>query len=378
MRALLAAVAAVVASAVAAAPALAAPELFVRMQRWDTHEAASGWMPLASAPSLNYLGGYEIGYRREIAGFQRVALEVTGVPDGRPTQPGNETPFCVGTTGNVGDIVAAGPELQFEGSGTYSVRVSVGPDMSCLSGSSSTGSFSVAAPVAPAVVGDPRSLRLVPLRGDPFVGVRANVPPGGQAEVRCALDGTVQGDGSVTGSEVVGSGPEVPEWVFPRPGVWTCVARGEAEGHDDNSELMMFGTPWSAPLAVDVASDFQRRLGEVRRPRAKRPRFTFTAEWPEFAAGGRATITVSRVTGCRGRNYRLRKVAAYRGRFGAKHMRITMRRPRAGFFVGRFAFAGTRLLRAGVDPNPVFLTVRRRKMGFVDRPAFPRCPGYRP
>jgi hypothetical protein len=371
------AIAVVVASGVFAAPALAAPELFVRMQTWDTHEPASGWIPLASAPSLNYLGGYEIGYRLEAAGLQYVALEVTRVPDGRPTQ---QAPFCVGTNGNAGDIKAAGPELQFEGSGAYSVKVSVGagPGTGCLSGSTSSGSFSVAAPVAPAVVGQPQSLRLVPLTGNPFVGVRANVPPGGQADVRCALDGTVQGDGSVTGAEVVGSGPEVPEWVFSRPGVWTCVARGTAEGRDDANELTEFATPWSAPLAVDVGSDFQRRLGEVRRPRTRRPRFTFTAEWPEFAAGGRATITLLRVTGCRGRNYRLRRVAAYRGRFGAKHLRISMRRPRGRFFIGRFTFGGTRLLRAGVDPNPMLLTVQRKKMGFVDRRGFPRCPGYRP
>ena len=61
----LAAVAGVLASVVAAAPAAAfrAPELFVRTQRWDTHEETGAWIPLASAPALNYLGGYEIGYR---------------------------------------------------------------------------------------------------------------------------------------------------------------------------------------------------------------------------------------------------------------------------------------------------------------------------
>ena len=58
-------VAGVVASLVLAGPAsAAAPELFVRTQTWDTHEETGAWMPLASAPSLNYLGGYEIGYRR--------------------------------------------------------------------------------------------------------------------------------------------------------------------------------------------------------------------------------------------------------------------------------------------------------------------------
>jgi hypothetical protein len=90
VKGLLAVVAAVVALA-APSSAVAAPELFVRMQTWDTHEAASDWIPLASTPSLNYLGGYEIGYRLETSGFQRVALTINAVPDGQPTQPSNAT-----------------------------------------------------------------------------------------------------------------------------------------------------------------------------------------------------------------------------------------------------------------------------------------------
>jgi hypothetical protein len=42
----------------ASAAAFTAPELFVRMQPWDTHESVSGWIPLASAPTVNYLGGF--------------------------------------------------------------------------------------------------------------------------------------------------------------------------------------------------------------------------------------------------------------------------------------------------------------------------------
>ena len=71
-----------------AAPASAAPpELFVRESPWDTHEEVGDWIPLATAPVTNYVGGYEIGYRMQAAGFQRAALTVTGVPDGVPTQP---------------------------------------------------------------------------------------------------------------------------------------------------------------------------------------------------------------------------------------------------------------------------------------------------
>jgi hypothetical protein len=100
----------------------------------------------------------------------------------------------------------------------------------------------------------------------------------------------------------------VPEFVFPRPGVWTCVARGTAEGRDDNLDTAVFGTPWSAPLAIEVHSDFRYREEAISRPRSKRPRLTFTAEWPDVAKGGRASLTLFRVKGCRGRRYRLRRI----------------------------------------------------------------------
>ena len=61
---LLAATAGILAGLFAAAPAGAAlspPELFVRPQPWETHEPVGDWVPLASAPALDYVGGYEIG-----------------------------------------------------------------------------------------------------------------------------------------------------------------------------------------------------------------------------------------------------------------------------------------------------------------------------
>src|SRR5262245_25847542 len=99
-------------------------------------------MPPAAAPAVHYLGGHEIGYKLQVGGFQTAALTITGVPDGMPTQPAND-PYCVGRNGTAGDIVAAGPELQFEGSGAYTVKVSVAVTGDCLTaGESSTGSFS--------------------------------------------------------------------------------------------------------------------------------------------------------------------------------------------------------------------------------------------
>jgi hypothetical protein len=169
----------------------------------------------------------------------------------------------------------------------------------------------------------------------------------------------------------------VPEDAFPRPGVWTCVARGTAEGVDEGFSRTVFGGSWSAPLAIEVRSDFRRKSGRISRTRAKRPRFTFAAEWPAFASGGRATVTLYRVTGCNDRDYRLRKVGRFRGRFGARSAQVALRRPRKkGYYVGRFAFGGTHFLRASVDPVPMFLVATRRSFGFASR--FARCPGYLP
>jgi hypothetical protein len=387
----LAPVAGLLASIALATPASAfsPPELFVRLQTWDTHEAASDWIPLASAPSLDYLAGYDIGYRLQASGepheFQRVALTINGVPDGQPTQPSNPRPFCVGRAGTAGDIVEAGPELQFEGDGKYTIAVSLGgdaPDSSaCLAGPSTAASFTVTTHVAPLVVGDLVRFRLKPLAGDPFMGVRGPDPPGGRGELRCALDGTVQSDGSVAGSVIVpgpgGSTNELSESAFPRPGAWSCVARGTAEGRDDNSDTTVFATPWSAPVGVEVLSDFRRLPARISSFRSKHPRLNIKAEWPAEARGGRAGIALSRVKGCKGKRLKLRKIATYRAVFGARRARIKLRRPRAGFYLARFSFSGSHFLRTAVDAVPMQLVERRRRLEFADPQEFPNCPRRR-
>ena len=218
--------AAVVASLVLASPAaaFAPPELFVRTQKWDTHEGTGEWIPLASAPTLDYLGGYEIGFRLQASGApyerQRAALTIVGVPDGTPAQPDRE-PYCGIKAGTVGAIEPAGPELQFEGTGTYTVRVSLGPESGdqddCLTtGESTTGAFTIVTSVVPELVGAPMTYRAVPLPQSQFVGVRAADPPGGAADLRCGLDATLQPDGSPAGP-IVFPGPTTAARTGRRP-----------------------------------------------------------------------------------------------------------------------------------------------------------------
>ena len=126
MRRVLGTVAGVVLSLTLVAPAVAAPpELFVREQRWDTHEETGPWLPLASAPALDYLGGYEIGYRRQMTGFRARRADDRRRAR-RRADPADERRRRSASAACPGEIVAAGAELQFEGSGTYTVKVSVG------------------------------------------------------------------------------------------------------------------------------------------------------------------------------------------------------------------------------------------------------------
>lgn len=375
-----------VASLVLATPAQAftPPELFVRTQRWDTHEESGPWLPLASAPALNYLGGYQIGYKLQDSAaandFQTVALTIVSVPDGDPTQPNNE-PFCVGRAGTPGTIVEAGPELQFEGDGTYTVKVNVGDGpagTACLSEPSTTGSFRVPTRVTPTLFGQPMSFRAEPLPGDPFVGVKAPDPPGGQADVRCALNGHVQPDGSLAGDRTIPdpsfSHPAVIEDVFPRPGAWMCNARGTAEGRDDNLDSVRFGTPWSAPIGFEVHSDFRYLLARITRARTRRPKLTFRAEWPALAQGGRATLKLRRVTGCTRKRYKTRKAGTFRAPFGAKRAQVTVKRPRPGYYLAFFAFNGTHFLKPVRDPQPFFIFVdSRRRFQEVPQREFFAC-----
>jgi hypothetical protein len=373
------------------AAAFAPPALYVRLAHANSidHTPVSDWVPLASAPTLNWLGGYEIGYVVETPGAQRAALQIAGVPDGQPTQPLN-APFCTGGIGvPAGGIAPVGVAIQFEGSGVYTVRVGVGPasggPMDCLTGAGSAvseGSFTVNAPTAPAVFGSPLVFRAKRLPDGAFAGVRALSPPGGEADTRCARYATVAPDGSVTGAQLVPESVEdgvvgqIAERDFVRPGAWTCVARGSFLGNDDALDRALYGTPWSPPLQLDVRSDFRRAKGAISKSRSKRPTVRFTAEFPEVAAGATGKLTLRRLAGCEGRSASLKTVGTFKGRFGADgRATIVLRRPRPGFYyVGTLSFSGTRFLTKSVDPNTVLMRVSdKRQLSFVSPLAFPQC-----
>jgi hypothetical protein len=384
------AVCAVLLSAAPAA-AFAPPALYVRLTHANSidHTPVSDWMALATAPTLSWLGGYEIGYVLEAPGAQHTALQITAVPDGEPTQPLN-TPYCSGAlAGAAGTIVPVGVAIQFEGSGVYTVRVSVGPSPGgqndCLAGPAtvaSTASFTVSAPVAPAVVGSPLVFRAKALPANGFAGVRAPTPAGGDADTRCARDGTVQADGSVTGKQLVPASVEdgvtgqIAERDFVRPGAWTCVARGAIKGFNAAMDDLLFGTPWSAPIKLDVRSDFRRAKGVIAKPSSKHPTVRFTAEFPDIATGATGKLTLRRLVRCKGAKPVLKVVGTFKSTFGSSgKATVKLRRQAEGYYIGTLSVSGTRFYTQSVDPNPVLFGVsRKRKLSFVPGQAFPQCP----
>jgi hypothetical protein len=384
----------IVASLLLASPASAAftpPELFIRLMK--DGQPASDWMPLSSPPVLNWLGGYQIGFRLQPTGvgsgpgnFQTIALTYTGVPDGSPSQPSTVPPYCIGRNGTAGEIQSVVEiPIQYEGNGTYAFTVTLGPgptQTGCFGAGSQTtnASFGVDVHVAPQLVGQPFAFRAKPLPGDPFVGVRAADPPGGFSDNVCALDATVQADGSVAGRTIAPEeGFEPPRQQvsqFPEPGGWTCVSRGVVEGQADDFSRTFLGTPWSAPLRVDVLSDFQRKTSAIDRPRSSRPTFEVTAQFAAASAGGKATLKLQRLLRCKRKGgFMFKKLATYKGTFDAKGIaRFRFKRPRkTGFHAAMVTFGGTRYVRAGADPFLIPLGATKRSIRFVRPSSYPRC-----
>ena len=383
----------VLVSLLVAAPASAVftpPELFVRAQLGGIeHQPASDWIPLSAAPAFNYIGGFQIGYRLQPTGvngnFQTAALAILVVPDGQPTQPTNTPPYCVGKNGTAGEITPVGSEIQYEGNGTYTISVSVGGDpvgSGCFGagGATRSGSFSVDTHVVPQLVGAPFAFRAKPLPGDPFVGIRGADPPGGFADSRCAIDATVNPDGSVAGRVVVPTDAEPPIQAiatFPEPGNWACVSRGVAEGQDDSFARTFFGTPWSALLRFEVHSDFRRKQATIIGPRRTRPTFDIQAEFGATSAGGKATLRLLRFVRCGKRSgFVFKRLASYKATFDVKgHARFKVKRPRTrpGYYAATVTFGGTHFVRAGTDPTLIRLGASKRAIRFVKPLSYPRC-----
>ena len=256
----------------------------MRTQKWDTHEATGPWIPLASAPVAELPrrlrdrlpapgSAAEIPARR--ADRRRRARRRSRRSRTTRRRTASAAPGRSATSWRPGRSCSSRARHLHRHRLGRAGRRRRRP--TACRGPSTTASFGVDVHVAPSLAGSPLSFRAVALPGDPFVGVRAPAPPGGQAEVRCALTArsSPTARSPARSSCRTGSAPTVPELVFPRPGAWTCVARGTAEGQDENFDTTVFATPWSGAADVRGAQRLPAPHRHDPRPRSKRPRFTF-------------------------------------------------------------------------------------------------------
>ena len=120
----------------------------------------------------------------------------------------------------------------------------------------------------------PLSFRAQAAASNVFIGVRAADPPGGQADIRCALDAQVQADGSVdrrrrrcpaTGTPH----PTVPENAFPRPGRVDVRRPRHRRGRGRGLLADGLRRALVRAAAIEVRSDFRRKTGGGSRARAR-------------------------------------------------------------------------------------------------------------
>ena len=183
-----------------------------------TAPRATGWA-LAATPTLDWLGGYEIGYvvqdgrHAQRSSEERVALQILSVPDGH-ARPARRTRrrTAPATPAASGRSSRSPSRSQYEGNGTYTITVSVGPPTGGTATAWSRGpprrarrrrspSGRRSSPTAR------RRARMVfrikPLSGKQFVRrTRAPTRPAANARLRCARDAKVNADGSVTGESM--------------------------------------------------------------------------------------------------------------------------------------------------------------------------------
>ena len=286
-----------------------------------------------------------------------------GVPDGQPTQPDAAPRTASPAPARAGTIIAAAPELQFEGDGTYTVTVSVGPGTAtadCLRG-----------PVDHRLVRRRRARRAVagrraaqlprgalpggPVRRRAGAGAARRRRPTSAARSTAPCSPTARSRARSSCREPASSHPPSSSGV-PAPRRLDVRRARDRRGQGRRASTSpLFAYALVRAARVEVRSDFRRRTGAIARPCASGRASPFMAEWPAEARGGRGTVTLSRFTGCRGESSRLRRVgrAARALRRPAHAADAHAARASAGFYLGRFAFSGTRFLRAGVDPNPM-------------------------
>jgi hypothetical protein len=285
----------------ASASALSAPEIFAR--DLDRAGAPVGdWQAIGGA-RLGSLNGEQLGYRLQDSGqpgnYQRVLAQVVSVPDGHPDQQ-DVYGLCFRKSGATGTIVPLDSFTHYEGDGSYDLKftASIGTDAgtACATGPVTEGAFTVSTRTTITAIGSPLLNPLADKK--PFAGADVTTPIGAsQSHVVCARDARLNGDGSLSGS-LIHETQSVPnnrysaDELYPSPGYWRCVARGESA---------IAPSAWSAPTPRTLVQQGYRGLYAPMRLRDRiGPVYTFTAvPYPSrLAAGATVTLTAAAPVRC--------------------------------------------------------------------------------
>jgi hypothetical protein len=365
------------------------PEVFLK--ELDASDMPMGnWVPLAGA-QMHSVNGYEIGVRLQNTGAsgnsQRILVQLTSVPNGRPDLQKNIYSLCIPQSGAAGEIVRPDQRVRYAGDGTYTLSVTVSTDIGDASahcadepGAATTmGSFTASAPTSAHFEG--HLLLSDPSAHHKFGGLVMFPAVGaGETEVICARDPRPAAGGTLTGSltfdrDLVGS-QENPSHtdaatLFPKPGRWACVARSVSAG--------VIPGPWSAPTAtVTVQTGFYRPAdGNTRLTDARGPVYRMSLKLDPLTAGGRLTVELRRFGKPKQRT-RI-KLRIRRGGVAAFSFRL----PRLGpnefdaHYVEYLTFGGTQLVAARPAFGDVAIDAISTARGRVDLEFTAPCAPHR-
>jgi hypothetical protein len=376
------------------AGALSAPAVFYAEGDVSSYQGdlpQSLWRSLsgADAVTLSPTIGVQLQDSQSAGTSHPFKIEALSVPDGRPSQDpfywGGGCIFASGQLGQVGSL----QQLQYEGPGPYTIRVTAF-NASAISAGCATGGSATTASFT--ISGRPTLQFTAPtlLAGGPkhdaqgrIIGLTETLPPlaSGQQTV-CALNARVAGDGSISGQpSLTGGSGGISQQDFPVPGNWTCVARAFAgvsnPAPGDANPLR--ATAWSAP----VTALFQADVSGVSAPRVsdgKAPGFALAGKVNRAAAGGVLTMRVSPTRRCPPAltpevdRARVRADGSYRF-----SLRLAVKSSHRGkldiaLWRGAVSFAGNRLVRPDAHFGQLYFG---RSVAFVPGIGYLRPPSQR-
>jgi hypothetical protein len=377
-----------------AAVALNPPEVFYAegdVSSYEGNVPQSLWQPLAGAAvvTLSPTIGVRLQDSQSSGTAHAFKIEALSVPDGRPSQDpfywGGGCIFAIGEIGQIGEL----QQLQYEGPGAYTIRVTAFTDPD--SSSTHCASGGVAQTVSFTIDGRPTLRFSAPelLAGGPGrdshgneIGLIETLPPlASSQETACALDARIAADGSVSGSRRFDLGESgISQASFPAPGNWTCVARAFAGVRNpppgDSNPLR--ATAWSTPVSALFRTDVS--MLSLRIADASPPRFALAGKLNRAAAGGVLRLRLTRGRGCPRAvaNEVVRSRVRADGSFRL-NMRLAVRPSHRGkldiaLWRGEVSYAGNRLVRSDPHFGELFMG---RSIGFVPGIGFLRPPAER-